>query len=294
MKKILLILLSFSFIYASSDYLDIINENMANRIIRYSKNIDKALCLRSIREEFSEIFNDDYYYKNNKSYLKLILGFQKQEHTKINVIEKIRVRLDLPLLKHSFKLFIDSDYLDNKLDAEYEQDTSLGIESSFSKYLDSKLRLGLRGIDNIYLGYRIGMTYEHDSFVIEPYQYIRYSIEDKLEESTNLNIDMFLQDDDILRLYMRRYSDDDSSHDSYGTSLTYFKHLDNKKIITTSISANISSDENKNYIISSQYQQNIFKKYMFLRVVPYMIWEEINDYKHDLGITVLFEWRFRK
>lgn len=295
--KLLFVFISFISIFFA-DSLDLINDKVVTKMISYSKFIDQTLSSEKIRGEFTQLFeDDDFYYMNNKTCLKIKLGYHYHEYATDEFIQKIRLKLDLPLLKHSFKFFIDGDYLDDELNPNYKENTSIGIESDFAQSFDSKLRLGISGFDDIYLRYRVGLSKRYDKIFVEPYQYFRYSIHDEFFESSNINIDRIYNSNNFARVHIYRASKNTLDEKSYGISLSHTLLFDDKSLLFL-LSRNIISKTNTSfsnkYLISSHWKQNIFKKFFFLDINPYILFQNSENYHASIGIKALFEWRFER
>lgn len=287
--------------FGFADILDRVNDKVVHKLISYTQAIDRTLTSKKTRNKFVELFNDDdFYYTNNKTCLKVKVGVHYHEYKEDEFIQKLRLKLDLPLLKHSFRLFVDGDYQDKEINPNYKERTSIGIESEFAKNFDSKLRFGLRGFDELYLRYRIGIIKQYGQVFVEPYQYFRYSHNQEFTESSNLNIDRAIGSSDLLRLYVYRASGSIADEKSYGVSLSYWIYLNSSKnrSWTMAISRELISKENiptyNRYLVSSHWKQNLFKKYFYVDINPYILYENSNDYHASVGIKMLFEWRFQK
>ena len=304
--KQMLILLSTLVVFSSNlmsdedDCFDYINDEVSFKLAKYTKTIDETLSTEATRKKFSQLIEDeDYYYRNNKTYLKISVGSEYTESYSTELIQKIKLKLDLPLAKRSLKLFVDGDYEQNNVDAKnYKENTSLGLETSLSKKIDSKVRVGISSFDNPYIKYRLGISKEYGDIVIEPYQYVKYSRKDEFYESTNLIIDKIFDKTSLSRLFLYRSSQTDSHGMNFGASLSWFKSLTDHKSLAFRVGMSgetkpINTDKNiVSYSISSDWKQNIFKEYMFLYVTPFMRFSRDRDYKSNAGVRVLFEWKF--
>jgi hypothetical protein len=286
---------------AAGDIVDEIQKYGTKKVTQYTKVIDETLSYDDARKQLSQLTDDeDYYYSTNRSHIKLQFGAEDRKFSTLRAITKIRAKLDLPLAKHALKLFIEGDYQDDKiLQGVDEEGTSLGLEHSLSTQFDSRLRVGVSRIDNPYIQYRIGIKKQDGRIIFEPYQYLKYSNDNEFEESTNLHIDIIVDERSLYRWHLYRSTQTDQDGMRYGTSLSWYRNLEGDRVIAFSIGGNAETEieqgyDNRitDYYLTTNWKQNIFKKYMYLYITPSLHFSRETDYTIDPGLKVVYEWRF--
>jgi hypothetical protein len=255
----------------------------------------------SMSEYFSGFFKDETFLNSNtKSYVRLRLGPEFYSKEKNKMALRASVSLDLPHTKDSVDIFFGEDIedeLSDKAPSPEAQKATLGIRYYIPEFLEdlkSDISVGVRGIDpfvKLYFKY----TLDYASWRIYPTQEFRYSADDNLakwgyEEKTRLYFDRRISPHEMVRILLRRSSEEERYGQRYGMTLSYFNTLNKRKTgINTYVSISGDSFYFKNhpdyipdghehsgidnYRLGFVWKKGIYKDWLFAEIEPLVEWD---------------------
>ena len=347
-KNILFLTLLLSFSHGElnittpleTGYIDETHKTVSNKIIEWSDDLDtmlsdwvgddnsstttKAERKQSIRPPKKRVKSVDSFFQNKKYLdeseetfvtLRLDSEFSSRESDDFRV--KFGGQIALNKSKKRFKFFIDNATSDNVGNIIDQDDKSSSPELGFNyfapeKYgIESKYSLGLRGIDP-FVRARYYMTFEIDSWYIDPSQSFKYSVGDKFEEETNIYFDRHFDDLSLFRFIMFRKTEEKKKGMDYAFTFQYYwspieniglrvsqSFIGNTKYPYVA-DPNIEPPQIKtyggiyDYVSSFSLRQNIWRKWFFYEVRPGVSFHKDHDYEPNYTLRVFVDFHFGK
>lgn len=344
-RNILLLTLFLSFSYADSNstsqteltYIDETHKTVSDKVITWSDALDtrisgwfgdddsnattKTQRKQAIRPPKKRVKSVDSFFQNKKyldeaeeTYMTLRLDSEFSSLESDDFRVKLGGQIALSKSKKRFKFFVDNVDTDNIRDITAE-DASSSPEVGFhyftpEKYgVESKYSLGLRGIDP-FVRARYFMTFETDTWYIEPSQMFKYSVDDKFEEETNIYFDRHFDDLSLFRFVIHRGTQEKRKGMDYDFTFQYYwspiadmglrvsqSFIGNTKYPYI-VDPTIEPSQTKtyggiyDYISSFSLRQNIWRKWFFYEVRPGVSFHKDHDYEANYTLRVFFDFHF--
>ncbi|NOR55116.1 MAG: hypothetical protein GQ531_02805 [Sulfurovum sp.] len=220
--------------------------------------------------------------------------------------------------KKEFKVFIGGLNPDNKnelsaTEREDEKKTELGVNyfAPETYGVESKYSLGVRSLDP-FVRARYYKIFTPKNWRIEPSQILKYSLDDKFEEETNVYFDRYFSDLSLFRITMHRKTQDTFDGMAYAFSAQYYwspannigirfaqSFIGNTKYRDlTEPYTNIEELDTfggiYEYATSVSFRQNIWRKWFFYEVRPGVNFHRENDYKPSYSVRIFIDIHFGK
>jgi hypothetical protein len=319
LKNIFLLILFLNIIYADTtkneennktykykyDYLDRFRLQLSSKLKYVSAKTDIYLSNKEYKDnknktkqELNGFFlNSDYYDNYNDSYMIYTFGYSYGAFEKLTNIHNIKVKIDLPHTKKRLKLIIDGEYDEDVKSITNTDNTELALEYIFP-FMDSTFRGGFRGVTNPFIRLRMGMENNFKLLIFEPIQYFEYSNKYKFKETTKLYFDKKINDRRLLEILIQRSTQTNKTGTEWFGGLFYsVKYAQNRGLVyELSSLAETKPEDNKNKIIShtikATWRQNIYKKYMFINISPFMQYHRKYNYYREPFLMVTFDIKF--
>jgi hypothetical protein len=301
---------------------DYFQKRTSHVIRRFSSNVDERLShvfddenvseSLSEEEEFSllDYFTDDTAFDpTNRSYVRLVGGYEFDRRGDNSQILDITARIILPKTQNRLQLFIGDETKEtgdlSTLDTEEER-TGVGLQyyfGRFAKLLHPNVVLGLSGIDNPYLKGRVSYPMRWESLLVKPSQTVRYSGEKEFEEWTDLLFAYRVHPKRMLRLLLRRSTERDVEGMAYLAQLSYYKpsfhHTGLRPYVGIDGRTKALSEPYENgtpagtciynYTAGVIWKDSFLRDYLFYQVHPAVEYHEQYDYRPNYILRLSVE-----
>ncbi len=264
---------------------------------------------KSLDEFFSE---DKVFYDTSGTYLRLRMDATLDDYGDMSYTGNVRLKLRLPNTKKKLRFTFESDIDKRQGDvvgqtentpatAEKDKDYFAGVQASLGKKTGWQFKpsLGLRlGSDvELYTRLRLKRRYEFDKWSIywgeTPFWF----------NSTGVGLDSYLEfnrkisKDSLFRIGSFARWTKKTDYFLYNQSFSMFHTLSKKRILSyyvTFSDVSKSAMYSRYYLVGATYRQNIHKDYLFVELVPQIIYQEKNDFNAEHSLILRLEIIFKK
>jgi hypothetical protein len=283
-----------------SKRLDNFQQNVSYTVKYLSSKTDEFLAPNSqdSSNHISSFFlKDDFYDKTNKSYMIYSYGYSYGAYEKLKNINNIKMKIDLPKTQKKLRLVIDGEYNEDLKSVSDEGRTSLALEYIFP-FFNTTFRAGIKGSDNTFLSAKVGFKKDYKLFIFQPIQYFECSSKDHFSEKTKLYFDKPLKQNRLLEILLSRSTQSHTKGTELFAGVFYNIIFKNHKGLTYEISttAETQIQEYDEHIIfhriKATWRQQIYKKYLFINISPFLQYHRKYDFKNEPFFEVYFDIKF--
>ncbi|MFA0079896.1 hypothetical protein ACFFUO_02165 [Vibrio artabrorum] len=219
--------------------------------------------------------------------------FTYSEGGEIDYSTKLNARLHLPFVSKRLKLIYESvsdeEFLDFFPQDSEELESALGLRyDAYAKgYSSFNIKVTLR--PRIEARYRFTYPLTTDA-VFRLTQRI-YQEKQETGEITDIDFDLSLSDDFLVRWSSFAGYNDDLDGWSYGTGFTLYHYLAQDQALQYSATINATDKPYNHYEyaqVSVTYRQNVWKEWLFYELIPRYQWEREPNKKHTEEANITF------
>ncbi|MCP4412723.1 MAG: hypothetical protein GY808_09190 [Gammaproteobacteria bacterium] len=223
----------------------------------------------------------------------LELGWLPRTTNPDEVEVRFKVRLKLPNWSNRIALVIDNDDEDDlKLDYESEdiekdkEDINLAVQyiKDISKYLKIKNRLGISR-SQLYARSEIKRKWKFDSYQVQVTPRLDYFSSDGWTPSVKGTLSYPLEDSSLsLSASWQKAQSEQYAQKKIG--FYHIKSLKNEQLLVSGLQYNRNKYSHQSYVASVRYRNLIYKKWMYFELEPFLEFNEVNEYKAEVGIAL--------
>jgi len=214
-----------------------------------------------------------------------------------DVDAKFKVYFDLPRWSDKLSLVIDNDDEDELLldyETDHSQTNQEGINvaiqyiKQFNQQRQVRNRIGVSR-KQLYLRSEMQFNWEIKKFAIRLQPRIDYFLQDGWGPSVKGVVNYPL-DNSYMSLSATWQKIQNESRSRRKVGFFHIKNTGHNQLLVSGVQYNKSIDKydvpNENYIISMRHRNLIYKSWMYFEVEPFIEFNELNDFRREVGIAL--------
>jgi hypothetical protein len=313
----------------ASTYVDTVHDYLSDELVHWSSVLDESLvgvigdanrtresrmaALEKQRQASDRFFQTGKYLdETTHTYarLRFDLWARQREANEANV--NVRLHLPLARTRHRLRIFVNDLTEDNVKDLiqanDQPENPKVGVNYFAPEAFGivSKYSLGFSGIYP-YVRARYSTLVKKGDWIIEPVQIFEYSTRDDFAESTDFYFDTEPREGELMRFQLNRGTRSHEPGMYYGFGFSYswiFSPHTGLRFIqsfagdTEYVYTPEGGDEQVSYSgiynihTALEYRRNIWRKWLFVQVMPAVDFSRQYDYKSDFSIRFYFDMLF--
>jgi len=223
----------------------------------------------------------------------LQLGWLPRTADLADVEAKFKVRLKLPNWNDKVALVIDNDdeddlKLDYEADAIEKDKDEINLAVQYIKDLNENLKVKNRiGISRtqIYARSELKRKWQFDTYQIQFTPRLDYFSSDGWAPSVKGAIAYPLESSGLsLSASWQKIQTEQYARKKIG--LYHIKGLKDEQLLVTGLQYNYNENSHESYLASVRYRNLFYKKWMYFELEPFIEFNQINDYKNEVGIAM--------
>ncbi len=206
---------------------------------------------------------------------------------------KFKVRLKLPNWNDKIALVIDNDDEDDlKLDYESDaiekdkEDINLALQyiKDINKNLKIKNRIGISR-SQLYARSEVKQKWQFESYQVQLTPRLDYFSSDGWAPSVKGAIAYPLEDGGLsLSASWQKVQSEQYARKKIG--FYHIKNLKKEQLLVSGLQYNRNKYSNESYLASVRYRNLIYKKWMYFELEPFLEFNQVNEYKTEVGIAL--------
>jgi hypothetical protein len=225
----------------------------------------------------------------------LQLGWLPRTADLADIEAKFKVRLKLPNWNDKIALVIDNDDEDDlKLDYEADaiekdkEDINLAVQyiKDLNENLKIKNRIGISR-SQIYARSELQRKWQFDSYQIQLTPRLDYFSSDGWAPSVKGAIAYPLENSGLsLSASWQKVQSEQYARKKVG--FYHIKSLKDDQLLVTGLQYNYNKNSDQSYLASVRFRDLFYKKWLYFELEPFLEFNQINDYKTEVGIALRF------
>ncbi|UJF16934.1 hypothetical protein L0B53_03050 [Vibrio sp. SS-MA-C1-2] len=252
----------------------------------------------------------------NLSYFQIKVAQRFEHHESPSYISSFKLRLSLPNTKKRFKLVLDSDPDDFKSPESQQRDYDLGSSNIDDKQDNATAALRFYGRESLrwkssfdvgvkfklpvnpFARVRVSRFHElNDNLVSQVKQRFFYYDQDGFGSKTEFNLFFKNQTESFWTATAQaQFLDDENIWELY-EGISYYQRPSDRYLIQYNLGFSQQSRPSfspTDYWVSAEFYYRVYKKWLYLKVIPEITFPEKNNYDITPAITFQFDLFFTK
>ena len=284
----------------------------------YEDNTTVCKVPNKVKHESKEIDaffqNDKYFNETANTFIRLRTDSHFQSKVSSDFNLKLSAQLGFNKCQEQFKFFAENMTLNRDKQADTQTDNDnpdIGIRYfAVERYgIEPSYSLGLNGI-HPFVSARYSMSFNANTWEIDPIQTFKYSSNDAFREETNIYFDKALDKESLFRLNLHRATGDDFDGMNYGLTLQYY--LNSKQDIgfrfsqsffgntkyKTTLEKSVDGPQIKeysginNYVSSLSFRAKVWRPWFYYELRPSVNFHRDYDYEPNYSVRLFFDFYF--
>jgi len=320
-------------------YIDDTHDVISNKVLEWSDSLDSTVSnwlgdtdTNNTKIEKKETKHTkkrltvDAFFQSNKYFEETENTFirmrtdgilQTRESNKFNL--RFSGQMPFSKSKQKFKFFVDDLNVDNAKNVlqDDEEDNRVFPEIGMHYFapenfgIVSRYSLGFHGISP-FVRARYSMNLDAGEWSIEPVQTFKYSSNDGFEEETNIYLDKEFAELSLLRIQLRRKTQEEVAGMDYALAVEYYWSPMEKTGLRISqgfigntkysyvVDNTIEPPQTEkfsginNYVTSFSWRQNIWRDWFYYEVSPSVNFHKDHDFEANYSLRIFFDFYFGK
>lgn len=254
---------------------------------------------------------DAYIDRENRSYVRMRVGYGYDWRGEKEEFYKITARLKLPKTQDKLQLFIGDDTPENTnlSNSTYgAENHGIGLKYFIPPFFDrfnTTASVGITSIDNPYAKARIEYPAALENWLFNGSQNFKLSVDNEFEEWTSLFFDRKLSDQEMLRLLLQRSTKSGEKGMHYLSQFSYISTLKQGELNTYTSFSGRTHDLDTLYINGTSPQEGVYEynagviwrqkligNYLFYQLQPIVSFHEQYDYKVNYIFRISLDFYF--